>query len=477
MGVTVWGLWWFAQEWAGAALNGPSALVNHPYGAEGTVLAPVSSAVFTVLRAGVGNILASNLLGVVVLAGLAGAAAWTVRGLGLGWSACVAAGLAMFVCRYPVYGLGEASVVGITAVPLVVGLGAFVRGRVALAALCACLTAVEYPYLILVLPGLLLARGGLERSGRWVAAGFLALGLAWLGTRFVGRGQVMGFSSAHFHQIGWLGMDFPVVEEAKARSVPGDLFWPGSVRWRLSTRPEDLACGRDYLGVSVILLAALGWRRGRWWALLAGVGAALATGSNWWGFPAPFSWLNLLASSVVRGLTQPTRFLLLANVGLAIAAAYGVERLGRWRWVGVGLLGLDAVLLGGLALRMPTLPLPQAECVRALAGRSGVIVWPWDARASGDASLQTRYWQMEHGQPGASFGVGSWRLGEGVRAIDSLARAGLREGAPIPVERLVALRYDTVVVDRAAAGELVGLGEPFARCTGADVYFLDGSGR
>lgn len=471
--VTVWGLWWFSMEWAGAAVHGASALVNHPFGAEGTVLAPVTSLLFAALRAGVGNALASNLLGVAVLAALAGAAAWTARGLGLGREACAAAALAMFVARYPVYGLGEASVVGITGIPVIVGLGALVRGRAGVVAVCAGLTALEYPYLILVLPAAAFLRGARDRSWRWVGVAVLALGLAWLGTRFVGRGQVMGFSSAHFHQIELLGVQFPVVEEAKARAPILDLFRPGRVVWRLGTRPEDLAIGRDYLGLSVILLALVGWRRGKGWALLALLAGALATGSNWWGYPAPFSWLNLLAQSVVRGLTQPTRFLLLANIGLALAAAFGVERLGRWRGWGLGLLLLDALLLGGLSLRMPTLVLPSAECVRELGPREGVLVWPWDARTTGDASLQTRYWQMEHGLPAATFGVGSWRLGAGRRTVDALGKLGFREGAVVPRAELLALRYDTLIVDTAAGSVVKGLGEPAVRCPGAEVYFLE----
>lgn len=471
--VTVWGLWWFSMEWAGAALHGTSSLVNHPFGAEGTVLAPVTSMGFTVLRAALGNVAASNVLGVLVLAGLAGAAAWTARGLGLGREACAAAALAMFVARYPVYGLGEASVVGITGIPVLVGLGALVRGRAGLLAVCAGLTALEYPYLILVLPAAALLRGARDRSWRWVGMALVALALAWLGTRFVGRGQVMGFSSAHFHQIEWLGLQFPVVEEAKARAAVLDLFRPGAVVWRLSTRPEDLASGRDYLGLSAILLALVGWRRGKVWALLALLAGALATGSNWWGLPAPFSWLNLLAQSVVRGLTQPTRFLLLANIALALAAAFGVERLGRWRWWGVAALLADAFAFGGLSLRMPTLVLPSAPCVQELGPREGVLVWPWDARTTGDASLQTRYWQMEHGLPAATFGVGSWRLGAGRRTVDALTKVGFREGAVVPRAELMALHYDTLIVDTAAGSVVKGLGEPAVRCPGAEVYFLE----
>jgi hypothetical protein len=450
--------------------------VNHPYGAEGTVLAPLTSGVFAALRAVAGDVAAANLTGVAVLAALGGAAAWTARGLGLGWAAAATAGVAMLAARYPVYALGEASVVGLTGVPVVVGLGALVRGRRGLVALCAGLTALEYPYLVPVLPGLALLRGARDRDWRWAVTAGVALGLAWLGTRFVGRGQISDFQLHPWSKIEFLGRLYPVVEEAKARALALDLLRPGEVLWRLSARPEDPAGGRDYLGLSLVLLGAIGWRRSGPWLLLAAIAAVLATGSDWGGVPAPFCWLNLLASRVVRGLTQPTRFLLLANAALAVAAAFGVERLGRWRAAGLGLVLVDALLLGGLSLRLPTLPLPAADCARDLQGRSGVIVWPWDARTNADASLQTRFWQMEHGRPAATFGVGSWHLGENTRALDALGRAGLREGAPLPTAALLGLGYDTVIVDLSAASAVAGLGAPSRRCAGADVYFLDGTG-
>lgn len=475
--VTLWALWWYAQEWAGAAAWGSTALVNHPFGAEGTVLAPLSTAPFIPLRALFGNVMASNLLGVGVLAGLAGAAAWAARGLGLGRAACAAAALAMLVGRYPVYGLGEASVVGITGIPVLLGLGALVRGRMGLVALCAGVVALEYPYLILVLPGLAGLRAVRDRSWRWLAVALGALALAWVGTRLVGRGQDAQAFYHHQSQISWLGLKFPVVEEAKARAAWVDLVRAGEVLWRLTTRPEDAAHGRDYLGLSVLGLALLGGRRALPWLLLALLGAALATGSNWFGFPAPFAWLNLLAQSVVRGLSQPTRFLLLANIGLAVAAAVGVERLGKHAWWAVGALLVDALAFGGLSLRMPTLPIPSASCARELEGRQGVLVWPWDARETGDASLQTRYWQMEHGQPGNTFGVGSWRLGGGKRALDALRAAGVREGVAIPVEGLLGLQYDTVLLDTSAGTTVPGLGEPSLRCDGADIYFLEPGAR
>lgn len=471
--VTLWAMWWFAAEWHGAVWTGVSRLVNHPFGTEGTVLAPLSSAVFAALRVALGDVGASNALGLIVLTALAGATAWTARGMGLGWTATLAAGLALLVGRYPFFALGETSVVGITAVPVVVGLGAWVRRKEGLLLACAGLTALEYPYLAPVLPGLALLRAGRERSLRWVAIALTGLFLVWLGARFIGRGQLSSFSPSLHPPLVFLGLRYPVIEEVHARARLFDLLWPGRVVWSLDVDGSVLARGRDYLGLSLILLGLVGGKRGLPWLGLATVGALLATGSDWGWVPGPFSWLNLVARHLARALTQPTRFLLLANLALALAAAHGIQRMGRWKPVGVALILADGLIGGGLSLRLPTTALPTASCVASLSGREGVLVWPWDVRTSTVASLQTRFWQMQHGQPGATFGVGSWSLVGGQRALDVLREQGVSEMLPVPIARLLELHYDTVVVDRREQARApLGLGRPKVTCEGADVYFL-----
>lgn len=472
--VTLWAMWWFTVEGARALVGGATDLVNHPYGAFGTVLAPLSNAIFAAVRPLAGVAWANNAVGLFTLAGLASGTAWAARGLGVGWVPTLAAGVAVLVARYPVYALGETSVVGITALPFVFGVGAWIRRWRVFTAACAGLVALEYPYLVPVLPGLALLRAVRERDWRWGAVGIGGLLLAGLGTSLVGKGQSDSFGVYQEPYLVFLGRMFPAVDQPQARSELVNLLLPGPVRWTQDASASVHACGRDYLGLSVLVLALLGGRRAIPWVLLGLLGAALAVGSDYGGVPGLFSLLNLAAREVVRALTQPTRFLLLANVALGLAVALGVARMGRWGVLAVAALLIDALLVGGASLRMPTMKLPSAPCASALVDSTGVVLWPWDLHDNPESTIQVRLWQMVHGRPASTFGVGSWTLGQGKRAIDAIRRTGLAEQEEVPVKRLRGLGYDAILLDLNAKryGDPVGVGAPVAECDGVEIYRL-----
>ena len=65
--------------------------------------------------------------------------------------------------------------------------------------------------------------------------------------------------------------------------------------------------------------------------VLAGSGLVLSLGSVAGSLPLPFVFLNELMDVIARPLTQPSRFLALAGIGLAIAAGLVLDQV-RARW-------------------------------------------------------------------------------------------------------------------------------------------------
>lgn len=514
--VTMWGMRFFAHEWAGPAWAGPSNFANFPHGTVGSVLAPVTSALWALVDLFTGPAAATTWTTVLTLAGWSAGVSWLAYLSGVSRPASALAGVLALSGRYLVYASGEASVVGITGLPALLGVGALMRVAqgggarwIAIYTLCCGLVGLEYPYLTPLLPMLALLLAARRRDWRLVAATVVGLSLVYLAVKQVGRGQVDFGSGRHGYTVSLFGLHWPAAETSFSRAAPDRLFWPTAARWSEGSADGTFtAVGREYLGLTLVLAALAGLKlrfRQTWpWALASAVGILLATGSIWFGGPGLFALLNGAAASFVRGLTQPTRFLVLASVGLPIAAAHAVDALvhdaahrpwlaalgararltaGGVMALAVGGLLVDAFAFGGLSLTMPTTTLPDAPCVAAL--RNGptapVLTVPWDFIADSEASMASRRWQIVHGQPAPGFGVGSWTLlgpRSGPAELDERNLTDIFHGQrPISGATAWQLGYRWIVGDVGSApfvAELLegSLGAPNERCGAAVLYAL-----
>ena len=436
---TLWTMWWFQQEWMGSAWGGHSELFNFPFGGTGAILSPITAVTWSLLEPVVGIGPAATITALSQVLGFVAAVMLLARSIGLPAIGIAAAGIAAMGHRYLFVAVGETSVVGITALPLVVGLIAMVRmsddgagwrWRL-LAAVCVPLQALENPYLAPVLPGLLALLVLLPRQTRSRRAAFgSALSIGVIGVVLTGLlhhgATTTAYESARpYGYVGPGSLKWAVIERPWSRAGLSAMLWPVETRWSFTAQESIHAAGREYLGLAGLLLAGIAAiRRPRAalpWIGLAAVGIGLASGSEWGGLPGPFALLNAICIRLIRGLTQPTRYLMLAAIGLPLAAGLGAALLAERRtWLGGGalvLLLVDAGVLGGLSLELPTLKERGGDCVVALRQSEGaVLVWPWDGLddLDMDATLHSRLLQIQHGRPGATVGTGSWPLVGGV---------------------------------------------------------------
>lgn len=489
---TLWAMWWFSKEWASGAWGAHTTLVNFPEGAWGTVLSPITAATWTVLSAAIGEAAASTWTDVLYLGAFVSSVAWLAREAGASPYAAAVAGVGALAQRYLVFAVGETSLVGVTGITVPVGLVALLRiargeRRWALVlGACVALTGVEIPYLVPVLP--VAALMAMVRGPRApVIAGLLGgvVGLAGFAV-LQGHSQSgdFGFPTSPAHtQLGpWR---FLVVEAPWARSAWRDLVLPGPVKWSLDARASEAATGRDYLGLSVVIGSMLTLRRREAWPFVAlgWAGVLLATGSDWWGMPSPFGLMNSACMRLVRGLTQPTRYLLLPAIGFPVATALALDGT-RWRSVGAAIVTADAFAFGGLSLRLPTMELPLADCVVALRDEPadvGMLTWPWDGSRAPDGTVRRRLYQIAHGHPAALFGVGSWRMAGDTPMSKRLEDLGWRDATDgtrrMDPSALYTLGYRFVVADAWAGPALMeraihNFGPPVATCEGAAVHAI-----
>ena len=472
---TLWTMWWFQQEWLDAAWGGHSALFNFPLGGRGAILSPITATTWALLEPLIGPASAGAWTTWSQVALFGAAMVWLAREVGLSWAASYVVLMACFCQRYLLYAPGETSVVGITALPIPIGLIALMRIRRGspqlrwfwLAVLCMALQPLENPYLTPVLPGvaLLMIPNGWpswsafrnKRRTDWsslikpgqgrlfltLLAGFVGIVLTAMlhqgvTTSAYESANVLGFVELGSHQ-------WAVVEETWARAKPQWLFWPPETMWSESAGESKFAQGREYLGLSVLVLSIIGafsfQKKCLPWIGFGLIGIVLALGSDWWGGPGPFALLNGICIRLVRALTQPTRYLILSTIGLSLAAGWGFEAIRRKSYraslfVG-GAITLDAFLLGGLSLKLPSseVPMPQ-PVVNLQLQDGGVLFWPWDGveraidpercekqltdqkrkacldrtRELEEAPSRSRLLQIVHGRPAATMGTGSWPL-------------------------------------------------------------------
>ncbi len=484
---TLWGMWWFQQEWATGAWSGWSGLVNHPHGAFGTVLSPSSAISWALLEPLFGPARATSLTALLQL---------SLFGLAVGWLAGIAgadrwgqlvAALGVFAGRYLLFGLGEGSIVAVAALPIPLGLGALVLAlhgerplRAALGgAVCVAWTALENPYLAPVLPGLAALvwareiwrlrgpRRELQRLARVTL--FLGLGAAGI----LGVALIFSRSASPDYPrevagqvVGWLGHQWSVVDLPWARATPSEWWLPETVSWTTHATAGVSAGGGRTLGVSIwgLALAALALRTrataALWAVALTGLGLSL--GSLYGQIAAPFLLLNAVMDTVARPLTQPTRFLILPVIGLSVCAGIGVTALRAHLGPLVApcvlvLLLTESATLGGLSLDLPTTPLPDLPCAAALATpesqdprEHGLLLWPGDAE-DGEPGL-AQLLQLRHGLPAPHRGIASWMLHK--RPVTTELRTAGLANKPTPqrLKRglLRQLGYRWLLVDSSA---------------------------
>ena len=193
-------------------------------------------------------------------------------------------------------------------------------------------------------------------------------------------------------------------------------------------------------------------------------------------------------SWIARPLTQPTRFLTVALVALAVLAGFGFDALrqrfaARARWVGTGLSGLlllDFAWVGGASLQLPTTPLPGGACVQALEAPDGaVMVWPWDAIDG--AQGRSQLLQIFHERPARTpaLPVGGL-IKEGHKGTErwGLNPVGASGKSRFNVNHYQDRNFRYLIVELGAgdpdqqAWMEAQLDEPVAECDGLRVYDL-----
>ncbi|MBM76353.1 MAG: hypothetical protein CMK59_13190 [Proteobacteria bacterium] len=497
---TTWAMWWFSQEWLGAAWGGHSVVFNFPYGGQGAILSPISAFTWMCLEPilGISGATTGTALSSVWL--MLGALLWLGRGLNFSLLSCGCLMMAFLVPRYFLYTLGETGPVGVAALPLVLGCGALVwRDRIGgfawLLIGSIALQGLENPYLAPILP--LVALWFMWKKPKDYAlllGGIVLLGLVGILYHGASAKNYESIRPTAYLQIA--SLYFPEVERPWARAAWLDFLWPKQIVWPLGGLDSIHMAGRETVGWTVFLgaiCAPFVDRQRSWlWLFLFLCGLILASGSNWGGHAAPFAWFNSICSLFIRPLTQPTRYLVITALGGAVLMGVLCQRIiKRNHLAGVALylaLVLESLFLGGLSLRIPSTDFPEAECITELRNKDGgVLIWPWDGMDDlrKDATLYSRKFQMAHGRPGATIGTGSWPLvgdkfpGHWLRQHGW--REALEERGSLDKEALIEMGYRWVIVDLSAPTMMVTRGKervfgPAAKldaCEGAEIYQLN----
>jgi len=492
---SVWAMWWFQQEWSSGAWGAQSTLFNYPWGGQGAILSPMSAVLWSVLNTMFGPAQATTLCDWFLLMLTMVSTMFLGRALGFHKLAMGGMALMYVVPRYFVFTLGETGVVGVAALPLIMGLTAFIYAQrtnsIKMWLIFVCmigLQGIENPYLAPVLPGFLLVQMIMHRRLDWWK--WLALGtLGMLAVVVLFRGASGDYESVRpsgYTQL--FGFYFPAIERPWARTDWWSLLNPSRVLWPSGSMDSIHIQGREYIGFSGIVIVFLALReKASWlWVVMAFTGLILVTGSVWGDSPSVFGLLNSVADVLVRPFTQPSRYFVLYMIGASIAVGYGIHQVGKWGMLCWVMLLMDAVFFGGLSLRLPTTILPDSPCVLASEIDGPTLVWPWDGADDQwfESSLQSRLFQMVHEQPGATIATGSWALEgtvfPGKRLRDIGWRRAMDNRGELDVQQLYDWGYRFAIVDetagrvlsRKARDDIFGVDNRILDCPTIDVYRL-----
>jgi len=405
-------VWW----WHGEALPGWPAGTDLAQGADPwPVIDPLPTALGGLLGQLLGHTLAWNLMAILGIAGaFAGGAFLARRCGGEPLVGGVVLALGPIVLGSFGSGLTEDWAIGLVAIALAF----LVSGPAWVAGLLLGLTSWCGLYLALggALAALVLGawRIATDRAS-WtsvVTAGALALvltlpALALQGERIDGEGHRSG---AYHEQVEpmwrlnpWKGSDL------------ASFVTPG----RVDVGDALLRRHPTYLGLSVLILAAMA-RRSRWWVVLVGAGAlALGERLRFMGDPLGVANPAVTLFRLLPGVdlvNHHGRLFLVGQIALAVLAATGARRLGRAR-VAAAVVALELALFSPQGVPLPTTPATIDPLFHALPGEGPVLVIP--VAGPGVAHQRPLYEQRAHGRrlvlapnrPGLTPGVASSALG------------------------------------------------------------------
>lgn len=498
---TIWAMWWFQQEWTGAAWGGKSVLFNYPFGGSGAILSPISAVFWALLDGIFGPARATTFTNILSLWLMMLSMALLGRRLKLSMLACSSMTILMVLPRYPIFTLGETGVVGVAILPILWGLyclisiwqGARSKGYFLGLALCMALQGLENPYLVFVLP-LFIVFALLFSAHRRRLLGSFLLGLGLMAL----VGLLLRSSSGSYESIRPSGsthlgsLNFWIVEREWARAEWFSFLEARKVIWPSGSMDSIHIQGREFLGFSAIIIGLFGlltqFRRTIPWIGLGVFGILLTTGSDWGGHPSIFGLMNSVAMNVVRALTQPTRYFLLYSIGMGVTTGLVIQWfVQRNIWAAIALWSLllgEALFVGGLSLKLPSTELPDTECLDDMDWYGGVLVWPWDGADDLwlESTLRSRIFQMVHSQPAPTIGTGSWSLVGTKFPGHRLRELGWRKAmdgtGTLDVAQLAEWGYHYAIVDkttgrlleRRARDEVFGAENQLRSCATIDIY-------
>ena len=491
---SVWAMWWFQQEWSSGAWGAHSTIFNFPWGGQGAILSPMSAIVWSIFDGIFGPAWATTVTTWLMLVGTMSGMLFLGQSFQLNR---VALGAMMLMCllpRYIIFTLGETGVVGVAMIPLLIGLSMIVRlerkDRLrswVLLMLMMGLQGVENPYLAPLLPIALVIQ--IIRLKRWKWCTYLLGGVVTMAAVVLlfrgASGDYESVRPSSYTQI--FGLYFPAIERPWARTDWTDLLISSSILWPAGSMDSIHIQGREYLGLSGLVIGLYGFRYPslRIWIALAFTRVVLTTGSDWGGSPSPFGLLNSIADVLVRPFTQPSRYFVLYTIGMGVSIGKIIDRLDLRGLICWGVLILEALIWGGLSLRMPTTPVPSSECL-AVEFDGPVLIWPWDGSDDQwfESSLKSRLFQLQHEQSGATIATGSWALRgtvfPGKRLRDIGWRKAMDRQGKLQISQLYDWGYRYVIVDetagrvlsKTARDDVFGLHNRIEDCSNYDVYRL-----
>ena len=462
---SVWAMWWYQQSSWYSVMGGESTLFNYPWGGSGMILSPLCAQTWSIFDRLVGSAWATTLTDLLLLNSMMWATVWLGRILSCTRLICGVMAMCWLLPRYVVFTLGETGVVGVAALPMIIGLGAWWRYKempswkwsMVLIG-CIGLQALENPYLAPGLPLLVLI--DIVAHKRWIDLKILATSLCLMaGTVYLfrsGSGDYESVKPTGYTQI--FGFYFPAIERQWARTEIWQWVTPQSLLWPAGSMDSIHIQGRGFIGYMSLLFIGVGlWhRRTRWWSVLAIVGLVMTTGSDWNGGPSIFGLLNSLANVIVRPFTQPSRYFVVFVCALSVLVGLLLLRYRRFQYHVMALMVIESLVWGGLSLRVPSTEIPQSECTMFGELSGPVLVWPWDGTDDQwyESSIQSRLFQMEHNQAAATIATGSWFLEGNVFPGKRLRDLGWRKAVDmngnINIQQLQSFGYQYVLIDKTA---------------------------